>query len=509
MTGQVSTVSDEAVTNGKARGDRAAYLKSLLDLRSDFKSSYVDANTEDAGTNAWLQDLRDRATEVVLKSAIPSTRDEEWRFTDLSALLENSFSSGYPASKVNEAERQRLPLSEAKIRLTFENGIPAGSEFEIRASLPEGLVVSSLLKRERKLPPNILEMLTENEETFTSINASLPSSIPPLKAEELATVFNTSESLAGTEDVRRLLQGHLATLAGTEDVFTALNTASFTDAAVIFVPKNVDVSIPIQLLFIATPRDRASIAHPRCIVVAESGSKLTLIEEYVTLYDGAYFTNPVTEIWVGENAEVNHTRIQRDSQEAFHIGKTAVSQARDSRYTCNAISYGAKLSRHNLEVYQTGEQTETTLNGLTLIGDEQVADTHSLISFTKPHGTSHQIHKCIVDDRAHAVFNGKILVPKPAQLTDAGQLSSTLLLSEKARVDTKPQLEITADNVKCAHGATVSQLDSDEVFYLQSRGIDAESARRLLTYAFAYDVLKEIPVPSLRDTLAQSVRNHF
>ncbi|MBW4690521.1 MAG: Fe-S cluster assembly protein SufD [Lyngbya sp. HA4199-MV5] len=352
----------------------------------------------------------------------------------------------------------------------------------------------------------MLEMLAGNEETVTAINASLSSSVPPLKAEELATAFNTLESLAGTEDVRKLLQSQLATLAGTEDVFTALNTASFTNAAVIFVPKNVDVQIPIQLLFIATPKDRAPIAHPRCIVIAESGSKLTLIEEYVTLYDGAYFTNPVTEVWVGENAEVNHTRIQRDSVEAFHIGKTAVSQARDSRYTCNAVSLGAKLSRHNLEVHHTGEQTETTLNGLTIVGGEQVADTHSTIAYSHPHGSSNQIHKCIVDDRAHAVFNGKVFVPKAAQLTDAKQLSSNLLLSPKARVDTKPQLEITADNVKCTHGATVSQLDSDEVFYLQSRGIDEESARKLLTYAFAYEVIREIPVASLREKLAAIVR---
>jgi Fe-S cluster assembly protein SufD len=266
---------------------------------------------------------------------------------------------------------------------------------------------------------------------------------------------------------------------------------------------------PIHLLFISTTAEKATISHPRALVVVESGSSLTLLEQYVSLGEGTYFTNPVTEIWIAANAEVNHTRLQQDSQNAFHIGKTAVSQARDSRYTCNAISYGAQLSRHHLEVYQTGEQTETTLNGLTMIGGDQVADTHSLISLTKPHGTSSQVHKCIVDDRAHAIFNGKIFVPKPAQLTNAGQLSRNLLLSPKARVDTKPQLEITADNVKCSHGATVSQLESDEVFYLQSRGIDADTARRLLTSAFAYEVIREISFPSLRESLAQFVRNHF
>lgn len=312
-------------------------------------------------------------------------------------------------------------------------------------------------------------------------------------------------SLAAGAELLKDLPSYLAQQQGAEETFTALNTASFTDGALVWVEKNQTIVPPIQILYVSTAT-QPTIDHPRALVVAESGSKLTLIEEYVTLYDGTYFTNPVTEIWLDTNAEVHHTRIQHDSDAAFHIGKTAVSQARDSRYTCNAVSFGARLSRHNLEVYHTGEQTETTLNGLTIISGEQVADTHSTIAYTHPHGSSNQIHKCIVDDRAHAIFNGKVFVPKAAQLTDAKQLSSNLLLSPKARIDTKPQLEITADNVKCTHGATVSQLDSDEVFYLQSRGIDEDSARKLLTYAFAYEVIREIPVASLREKLAAIVR---
>jgi Fe-S cluster assembly protein SufD len=312
--------------------------------------------------------------------------------------------------------------------------------------------------------------------------------------------------VAGAELIDQLPR-YLAQQQGAEETFTALNTANLSDGALVWVEKNQSIAPPIQILYVSTAT-QPTIAHPRALVVAESGSKLTLIEDYVTLYDGVYCTNPVTEIWLSDNAELNHTRIQRDSIEAFHIGKTAVSQARDSRYTCNAISLGGKLSRHNLEVYHTGEQTETTLNGLTIVANDQVADTHSTIAYTHPHGSSNQIHKCIVDDRAHAVFNGKVFVPKAAQLTDAKQLSSNLLLSPKARIDTKPQLEITADNVKCTHGATVSQLDSDEVFYLQSRGIDEDNARKLLTYAFAYEVIRAIPVASLREKLAAIVRTH-
>lgn len=165
------------------------------------------------------------------------------------------------------------------------------------------------------------------------------------------------------------------------------------------------------------------------------------------------------------------------------------------------------MSRHNLEILQTGEQTQTTLNGLTIISGKQLSDTHSAIALNYPHGTSDQLHKCIVGDRAHAVFNGKVFVPKLAQLTNASQLNRNLLLSSKARVDTKPQLEITADNVKCAHGATVSQLEDDEIFYLQSRGIDENDARKLLINAFAAEVINQIPIPSLREILLNTVNN--
>jgi Fe-S cluster assembly protein SufD len=183
-----------------------------------------------------------------------------------------------------------------------------------------------------------------------------------------------------------------------------------------------------------------------------------------------------------------------------------VSQGRDARYVCNAISLGASLSRHNLEIYQQGAQSDTQLYGLSLLEGDRTADTHSLIVFNAPHGTAKQLNKCIADDRSHGVFNGRIYVPKIAQETDASQLSRNLLLSSKARIDTKPELEIVADNVKCAHGATVSQLEEDEVFYLQSRGIDAIAARKLLKFAFAVEVLNKIPVVSLRDRLIALAR---
>ncbi|MEH2084398.1 MAG: Fe-S cluster assembly protein SufD [Nostoc sp.] len=439
-------------------------LTSMLD-RDDYLTGLLNQVTA-TKTEGWLQELRQSAANWVRHSIIPTTREEEWRFTDLSSLRKVQFN--LETENFASLEFDILPEA-ANSRLVFVNGVFA-PELSAVTDLPSGIVVSNL--------------------------AGLP--------------------VVEQEGIRQ----YLAQAEGAQEVFTALNTAGITDAAVVWVKKNVVIETPIHLVFISVAGETAIISQPRCLVVAESGSQVTLVEEYTnrlraasrregaeSAEEAVYLTNAVTEIWVADNAEVSHTRVEQEGAEAFHIGKTAIAQARDSRYTCHAITLGAKLSRHNLEILQTGEQTQTTLNGLTVITGKQLSDTHSAIALNYPHGTSEQLHKCIVGDRAHAVFNGKVFVPKPAQLTNAAQLNRNLLLSSKARVDTKPQLEITADNVKCAHGATVSQLEDDEIFYLQSRGIDENDARKLLINAFAAEVINQIPVPSLREILLNTVNN--
>ncbi|MEO1005997.1 MAG: Fe-S cluster assembly protein SufD [Cyanobacteria bacterium J06638_38] len=263
------------------------------------------------------------------------------------------------------------------------------------------------------------------------------------------------------------------------------------------------MTTPIQIIFIAEGSHEASFAQPRTLVVAETGSSISLIEEYVGT--GEYFTNAVTEIFVQSNARVNHTRLQEESETSYHIGKTAVSQESDSHYTINEINLGAKLFRHNPELWQQGSQTETNLNGLTVATGAQTSDTHSIVALTKPHGSTEQLHKCIVSDRAHTVFNGKVYVPKEAQLTDATQLNRNLMLSPQARVDTKPELQITADNVKCAHGATVSQLEAEEIFYLRSRGLSEADANQLLIDAFAAEIVDRLTLKSLRSKITQTI----
>ncbi len=442
MTSEVSTIDSPSATTD-LKSARAAYLGTLLDLRSPLSPSL-----------AQFQPIRDRAEAIVRSSSVPSQREEEWRFTDLSALLQITFAQGNPPLEIGFPPLEPFLLPEAKTRLVFVDGVFA-ADLSIVDALPDGVIVGNLATAAQLLPS---------------------------------------------------VKDYLGQQTGAEETFTALNTANLIDAAIVYVPKNQTVETPIHLLFVSTRDEHPVASHPRALVIAQTGSSVTLIEDYVTLNEGVYFTNPVTEIWVEDNAEVRHTRVQRDSDQAFHIGKTAVSQARDSRYTCTAISLGAKVSRHHLEVYQVGEQTDTIMNGLTVVDGDRLGDTHSLLSLSKPYGTSHQVNKTIVSDRAHAVFNGKVFVPRAAQQTDAGQLSRNLLLSPRARVDTKPQLEIVADNVKCSHGATVSQLEDDEVFYLQSRGIAANDARKLLTYAFAIEVINQIPVDSLRSRLADRIR---
>lgn len=421
--------------------DRDAFLTGLL-------NQVTGSEKDDC-----LQQLRDGAVKWVRHSVIPNTRDEEWRFTDLSPLKQIDFKLGM----FQEISLESDILSEVSQRLVFVNGVYS-PDLSHTEDLPAGLKVGNL----------------------------------DVLSDEVA-------------------QQYLAQSEGTREVFTALNTAALNDVAVVWVGKNVVVETPIHLLFVSISGESATISQPRVLVVAESNSQVGLIEEYTNHRDTentekeVYFTNGVTEIWVNENAQVSHNRVVREGAAAFHVGKTAVTQARYSRYSCNAVTVGGRISRHNLEILQTGEQTETTLNGLTVIGDNQLADTHSALSLNHPHGVSKQLHKCIIGDRAHGVFNGKVFVPKPAQLTNASQLNRNLLLSSKSRIDTKPQLEITADNVKCAHGATVSQLEDDQIFYLQSRGIDENNARKLLVNGFAMEVINFIPVASLRESLLKTV----
>ena len=434
---------------------KEADLATLLKQRSPLSSSLPD------DVKLHLQSLRDNATTALDRYTFPTSRDEEWRFTNLAAIASLDWAvPQHSAADLSTADLADYRLPDAGPFLVVVNG-EYRPELSTLTTAP-GLTVGAL-------------------------------SVP-----EVATA------------VAPKLGQYLGQQRGLEQTFTTLNTAGMTDAVVVWLERGAIAPQPVHILYVSTSNASAPVlSHPRCLVVAEPSSEVTVIEDYVTLAgreeSAPYFTNPVTEIYGADNASVTHVRLQRDDTASFHIGKTAVSQARTSRYRCHAINLGGRINRHNLEVFQTGEQTETTLNGLSMVSGQQLTDTHSLIAYQHPHGVSQQLQKCIVDGSAHAVFNGKVNVPQAAQLTDASQLNRNLLLSQKGRVNTKPQLEIVADNVKCTHGATISQLKADEVFYLQSRGIDATRAQNLLIYAFAAEIFEAIPILSLKQSLAKTV----
>jgi Fe-S cluster assembly protein SufD len=416
-------------------------------------TSYLDSLLQGqppASALSWLNQLRANAVDRVGALTVPTTRDEDWRFTDISPLTKLSFQPAQGAARLAPADVEQWSIPEAAARLVFVDGIYAPEHSFNRAG-------------------------------FT--------------VENLASGATSHDAAVQAQLGRHAAFEHNA--------FTALNTAFLHDGALIVAPRGMALAAPLHLLFIATRKHTAS--YPRCLVIADAGSSVTLVEDFVALQDEAYFTNAVTEIALAGNAEVRHVRVQRDGAAAFHIANCAVSLAQASRYHSVSVALGARISRHNLGVVLAAEGAECSVDGLALIGGAQLADSHTLIDHAMPQGRSRQLHKCIVDGAARAVFNGNIMVRPGAQRTDSSQSSRNLLLSGKARVDTKPQLEIFADDVKCAHGATVGQLDVDEVFYLKSRGLSDTAARNLLTYAFGAEVIERIPVVSLRNRLEQTV----
>jgi len=432
-----------------------------IQVTEKFASQIVDLRSKPTNltkdTSEFVSELRQMASDRLSTLSFPTTKDEEWKYTDVSSLKNFTFTAQSATSEDVEALIEKHSATEASANLiVFVNG-KYSEQFSNITGAAQGLVIGTL--------------------------AALGDRVLPK------------------------LRSHLAQHPDSNDYFASLNTACMEDVAIAIVPKNLVVEKPVQFLFVSTPQSSTArlLTQPRCLVIAEAYSNLTFIQTFAGNDDQPYFSNTVTEVWLAEGAQVNHTEVQWQGSRAIHINTTAIAQARNSVYKNQSISIGAKISRQNLIVHQMAEQTETSLTGLAFIDGEQLADTHSVIAHNYPHGSSKQLHKCIADGRSHAIFNGKIQVAKLAQQTDSAQLSRNLLLSGKARVDTKPQLEIFADNVKCAHGATVSQLEAEEIFYLQSRAIDAESAANLLTYAFATEAVAQIPILSVQRSLSDFV----
>ena len=303
-----------------------------------------------------------------------------------------------------------------------------------------------------------------------------------------------------------LIEKHLGQYARTaNNTFAALNQAFFTDGAFIFVPQGVEVAEPVQLIYISSATQNGETILPRNLVIAEANSKLTVVESYISTGNVAYFTNAVTEIFAGDNAQVEHVKLQDEATSAFHIATIAGEFGRASNVTVHSFALGAKLSRTNIRTKLAGEGLECILNGLYLTRGEQLADHHMIVEHAQPQCASHEYFNGILDDKSKGVFHGRIYVHPIAQKTDAKQTNKNLLLSDDATADTKPQLEIYADDVKCTHGATIGQLNDESIFYLRSRGIGTDTARQMLIHAFAGEIIERIKCEPAREVIDKLV----
>lgn len=403
-----------------------------------------------------IESLRQRAAERFAQLGFPTTKNEDWKFTSVAPIAQAAWPlARAAASSVESSGLDRFRLGVPACELVFLNGRYAPDLSQV-GDLPDDVIVASLAR--------VLE---------TNPERVLP---------------------------------YLGTIADHErQAFTALNTSQFVDGAFIDLPQGTILAVPVHLLFLSDASAAPFSAHPRNLILAGESSAVTVVESFAALRDSAYFTNAVTEIAVGPNARVEHLKFQRESEHGFHVGTVEVQQARDSRFRSFSFALGSLLSRTNIYSVMGGEGSDCSMNGLYLLHENQHIDHQTRIEHAAPNCTSREVYKGILDGNSHAVFNGKVFVQPQAQKTDGKQTNKNLLLSDGAKVDTKPQLEIFADDVKCTHGATVGRLDEIGLFYLESRGIGAALARRLLTYGFAAEVLEEISPEAIRHRLERLV----
>ena len=464
---------NDVVTRAGSR-DNAAVRKDGADpvktrLSSPIRAYRVDFERQPAAPD-WLQALRAQGMARFEALGFPTTKNEDWHFTSVAPIAEQTFR---PA-------------------VTEKTGVSSEGS-------TAGMVARADLKRFTFGQPGW--------HTLVFVNGEF--------SDNLSSYARLGEQVRVTSLAKAIRSGigrperHLGKIAAFESqAFTALNTAFIRDGAFIELQADAVVERPIHLIFVSEGEGEA-ISHPRNLIVAAQNSRASIIESYISIRDSCYFTNAVTEISLGEGARVDHYKIQRESEKSFHVGTTQIRQARDSQLHSFSFAVGGFLARTNIYTSLDGDAATCTLNGLYLADGVQHIDNQTSIEHIAPNCPSHEIYKGVLDGRSHGVFNGKVYVHPEAQKTDGKQTNNNLLLSPAARVDTKPQLEIFADDVKCTHGATVGRLDEIAMFYLNSRGIGPEMARTLLTYAFAADVLEKIALQPLKEELERSVLARF
>jgi Fe-S cluster assembly protein SufD len=395
----------------------------------------------------WLTQAREGALASFERLGFPTTKLEAWRFTSVAPIAERTF--------------------------TLSTDGVAGADNGLTAALSGAASALAVCVNGRFVPH------------MSSLDR-LPKGVRVMSLE--ATLASDPA----------LVEPYLARLASTEvQAFSALNTAFLRDGIVIFIAPHLVLETPIEVVFASIANGKQTVSHPRLLVVAGESSQGQILERYVG--NGATFSNAITEMWLGANAVIDHYKVQEESAEAFHIGGMYVHGARSSNFSSHSLTFGGAFTRNDVVAVLDGEGIDCTLNGLYLGRGRQLIDNHTTIDHAQPHCGSHEVYKGILGDQAHAVFNGKIIVRPDAQKTDAKQTNKALLLSDDAQINTKPELEIFANDVKCTHGAAIGQLDDDALFYLRTRGLGVKEARTMLVHAFAGDILNRVKIASVRE----------
>jgi Fe-S cluster assembly protein SufD len=434
-------------------------MKESLDIKNWFSNQFQEFEKSLNGEkSSQFHQFRIAALNEFNKLPFPTQKDEEWKYTNISPLLKHKFVGGEKISvesgRINKFLFNQLEHS----LMVFVNGHydPELSRLE---EIPKDVQVSSLADEIKNNNPQITK--------------------------------------------------HFGRYANQDNhIFTALSTAFTKDGAFIYVPDGKVIENAIHIIFLSTSENKI-FTQPRNLFIAGKNSQVTIIEHYISDDDSVYFTNSVTEIVADENAILDHIKLQEESGNSFHLSRMEVDQERSSNFSSHLISTGAEFCRNDFNARFNDEGSECTLNGLFMIKDDQLFDAHTMIDHAKPHCVSHEHYKGILQDNSKGVFNGKVMVRQDAQKTNAFQENNTILLSDNAVMNTKPQLEIFADDVKCSHGATIGKLDPDAMFYLKSRGIGDEAATGILIHAFASDVITSIKIPALRDYLEEIISKRF
>lgn len=436
-------------------------MSDILNFKNTLINSYdIFEKSLNGQSKTPFHKLRKEALTKFEKADFPNLKNEEWRYTNLSPLLKHDFNALPAEVQLNKEELKSFLFDDSfKHVMVFVNG-RFTREFSKLNNLPEGIEVK-----------NIAEAVEENNP---------------------------------------LIEKHLGKYAlNDEQIFTALSTAFTTEGAFIQVKKNAVIEDAIHLLFITDARNEKILAQPRNLFVAEENSQASVLEHFISVSDDIYFNNIVTEVVVEENAFFDHVKLQEESKKAFHIYRMEIDQELSSNFASHAISLGAEISRNDVNAKFNDKGGECTLNGLFMIDDTQLCDTHTLIDHAKPHCNSHEHYKGVLDGNSRGVFNGKVIVRPDAQKTNAFQENNNIILSNEALINTKPQLEIFADDVKCSHGATIGQLDKDAMFYLKSRGIGEDIGRGILLHAFASDVVRTIKVEPVKEYIEEILSKKF